>query len=60
MDTKVRSRGLVMNKIEALIIISVGITGLLTLVTTVGAGPTIGVIMMLWASTNYLKMERYK
>ena len=44
-----------MTRIDALIIISVGITGLLTLVTTVGAGPTIGVIMMLWASHNYRK-----
>lgn len=47
-----------MTRIEALIIIAVGIAGLLTLVTTVGAGPTIGVIMMLWANSNYMKMER--
>lgn len=47
-----------MTRIDTLIIIAVGITGLLTLVTTAGAGPTIGVIMMLWAIHNYLKMEK--
>lgn len=49
-----------MSRIDALIIIAVGITGLLTLTTTVGAGPTIGVIMMLWANNFYLKMEKNK
>ena len=47
-----------MSRIDALIIIAVGITGLLTLVTTVGAGPTIGVIMMMWASNNYKVGDR--
>ena len=47
-----------MTRLDALIIIAIGITGLLTLVTSAGAGPTIGVIMMLWANNMQMSAKK--